>query len=50
MGEGVANIVGLLVDLCLAENKLFLIEEPENDIHPKALKGLLLKNLKIINL
>ena len=41
MGEGVANIVGLLVDLCLAENKLFLIEEPENDIHPKALKGLL---------
>lgn len=41
MGEGVANIVGLLVDLCIADNKLFLIEEPENDIHPKALKGLL---------
>ncbi len=41
MGEGVANIVGLLVDLCIAEDKLFLIEEPENDIHPKALKGLL---------
>lgn len=41
MGEGVANIVGLLVDLCVAENKLFLIEEPENDIHPKALKSLL---------
>ena len=41
MGEGVANIVGLLVDLCVAEDKLFLIEEPENDIHPKALKGLL---------
>ncbi|MFC1911862.1 ATP-dependent endonuclease [Chloroflexota bacterium] len=42
MGEGVANIVGLLVDLCVAEGKLFLIEEPENDIHPKALKSLLL--------
>ncbi len=41
MGEGVANIIGLLVDLCVAEDKLFLIEEPENDIHPKALKGLL---------
>ena len=41
MGEGVANIVGLLVDLCVAEDKLFLIEEPENDIHPRALKGLL---------
>ncbi|MFN5953729.1 MAG: ATP-dependent nuclease [Dolichospermum sp.] len=41
MGEGVANLVGLIVDLCMAENKLFLIEEPENDIHPKALKKLL---------
>jgi predicted ATPase len=41
MGEGVANILGLIVDLCIAENKLFLIEEPENDIHPKALKALL---------
>lgn len=41
MGEGVANILGLLIDLCVAENKIFLIEEPENDIHPNALKGLL---------
>lgn len=41
MGEGVANIIGLIVDLCVAEGNLFLIEEPENDIHPKALKGLL---------
>ncbi len=41
MGEGVASILGLLVDLCVAENKLFVIEEPENDIHPKALKGLM---------
>jgi len=41
MGEGVANILGLIVDLCVAEEKLFLIEEPENDIHPGALKGLL---------
>jgi len=41
MGEGIANILGLIADLCISENKLFLIEEPENDIHPKALKGLL---------
>jgi AAA15 family ATPase/GTPase len=41
MGEGVANILGLITDLCVAENRIFLIEEPENDIHPKALKALL---------
>ena len=41
MGEGIPNILGLVADLCIAEGKLFLIEEPENDIHPKALKGLL---------
>lgn len=41
MGEGVANILGLITDLCVAEDKIFLIEEPENDIHPKALKALL---------
>jgi predicted ATPase len=42
MGEGVSNILGLILDLCFAEDKkLFLIEEPENDIHPKALKRLL---------
>lgn len=41
MGEGTTNILGLLVDLCVAEGKLFLIEELENDLHPKALKILL---------
>lgn len=41
MGEGVANILALVVDLCKASGKCFLIEEPENDIHPKALKALL---------
>ncbi len=41
MGEGIANLLALIVDLCIAENKIFLIEEPENDIHPKALKALL---------
>lgn len=41
MGEGVSNLLGLIVDLCIAEDKIFLIEEPENDIHPQALKSLL---------
>ncbi|MDH5380019.1 MAG: AAA family ATPase [Cyclobacteriaceae bacterium] len=41
MGEGVTNILGLITDLCVAEERIFLIEEPENDVHPKALKALL---------
>lgn len=41
MGEGVTNIVGLITDLCVSENKIFIIEEPENDIHPTALKSLM---------
>lgn len=41
MGEGVANVLGLITDLCVANERIFLIEEPENDIHPKALKALL---------
>jgi len=41
MGEGIMSILGLVVSLAIAENKLFLIEEPENDIHPRALKALL---------
>jgi predicted ATPase len=41
MGEGVPNIVQLLVHLASSEGKLFLIEEPENDIHPRALRSLL---------
>lgn len=41
MGEGVSNILGLIVNLCRAENNIFIIEELENDIHPKALKSLL---------
>lgn len=41
MGEGVANIVYLLAALATSEDKLFLLEEPENDLHPTALKALL---------
>lgn len=41
MGEGVTSILGLITDLCVAKDKLFIMEEPENDIHPKALKVIL---------
>lgn len=41
MGEGVSAIASTLVDLAVADGKLFLIEEPENDLHPTALKALL---------
>ncbi len=41
MGEGVVNALGLIVDLAAKQEKVFLIEELENDIHPAALKKLL---------
>jgi predicted ATPase len=41
MGAGVSGVLGLLVSLCDAKQKLFLVEEPENDLHPQALKALL---------
>ena len=41
MGDGVPQVLGLVADLCLAEDRIFIIEEPENDIHPSSLKSLL---------
>ena len=41
MGDGVMHLVAFIENLCIAKGKLFLIEELENDIHPKALKKLL---------
>ncbi|MER5403564.1 AAA family ATPase [Streptomyces sp. NPDC002769] len=41
MGEGVSSLLGLITDLCMAERNIFLIEEPENDVHPESLKSLL---------
>jgi predicted ATPase len=41
MGEGVASIAALLIELVTSSGKIFLIEEPENDLHPSALKALI---------
>lgn len=41
MGAGVAQVLGLIVELLVARNKIFLIEEIENDLHPTALRKLL---------
>lgn len=40
MGAGVLQLAGFIADLVTANEKVFLIEEPENDIHPTALKAL----------
>jgi hypothetical protein len=41
MGEGVSSLLGLITDLCMADENLFLLEELENDIHPEGLKAVL---------
>jgi hypothetical protein len=41
MGEGTINLLSFLVHLVSSSGKLFVIEEIENDLHPKALKSLL---------
>ena len=41
MGDGVTEIVALIAELCLARNKIFILEEPETNLHPKGLKSLL---------
>lgn len=42
MGDGVPGILYLIIDILFAKDRIFIIEEPENDIHPLALKKLLL--------
>jgi predicted ATPase len=41
MGDGVTEMVALIAELCLAKNKLFVLEEPETNLHPRGLKALL---------
>jgi hypothetical protein len=41
MGAGLSGALSLLLGLSGAKNRLFIIEEPEDDLHPQALKVLL---------
>lgn len=41
MGTGLSGTLSLLLGLSIARGKIFIIEEPEDDLHPKALKALL---------
>jgi hypothetical protein len=41
MGDGVSEMVALLVELSLEKGRIFLLEEPETNLHPKGLKALL---------
>ncbi len=41
MGDGVLQFVGFATGIIGASGKLFLIEEPENDLHPRALREVL---------
>lgn len=41
MGDGVSEIVALLVELCVEKNRIFIIEEPETNLHPQGLKALM---------
>lgn len=41
MGDGVSEMVALIVELCLEKDKIFVLEEPETNLHPKGLRALL---------
>lgn len=41
MGDGVSEMAALIVELTLAQNKIFVLEEPETNLHPRGLKALL---------
>lgn len=41
MGDGVTETIALITELCLARNKVFVLEEPETNLHPRGLKALL---------
>lgn len=40
-GDGVTEMAALIVELCTEQNKIFVLEEPETNLHPKGLKALL---------
>jgi predicted ATPase len=41
MGDGVSETLALIVELCTERGKIFILEEPEMNLHPSGLKALL---------
>jgi predicted ATPase len=41
MGDGVTEMVALIVELSLERDRIFILEEPETNLHPRGLKSLL---------
>lgn len=41
MGDGISSLLKVITYLCTVKNKVILIEEPENDLHPTLLKKFL---------
>jgi AAA domain, putative AbiEii toxin, Type IV TA system len=41
MGDGVTEMVAFIVELCTERNKIFVLEEPETNLHPQGLKALM---------
>ncbi|GAB3925862.1 hypothetical protein GCM10029976_019720 [Kribbella albertanoniae] len=41
MGEGVSSVITILAELASPGRRVLLLEEPENDLHPEALRELL---------
>ena len=41
MGDGVSEMIALIVELCIEQDKIFILEEPETNLHPLGLKRLL---------
>jgi len=41
MGDGVSELVGSMVELCSERGKIFVLEEPETNLHPRGLRALL---------
>ena len=38
MGDGISEMLAMITALCIAKDKIFVIDEPETSLHPTALK------------
>ncbi|GAA0948736.1 hypothetical protein GCM10009554_46660 [Kribbella koreensis] len=49
MGEGISGVLTILAELASPGPRVLLIEEPENDLHPEALRELLRVIIEAVN-